>query len=231
MSGDAKAIRVCVLVADGSEEIETCGCYDTCIRAGFDTVLAKVDGPEGDSAISNTLRCTMSRGMHFIADQPFSKIVAQDKSGCLAEFDMVMLPGGSGGAKAFAANKDVVSILKKRKASRRWYAAICASPAIVLLPNGLLPTLSTCYPSLQPALSAQIESGSPSEKALAQRVVVDKASRCVTSQGPGTTLEFATTVVAVLAGGQKASAVAKALLLPAVWCSGLANGDAGLSAL
>jgi 4-methyl-5(b-hydroxyethyl)-thiazole monophosphate biosynthesis len=46
---------------------------------------------------------------------------------------------------------------------------------------------------------------------MAERVVVD--GNCVTSQGPGTALEFALTLVALLYDNAKASAVAAPMLV------------------
>ncbi|GAY68922.1 hypothetical protein CUMW_267950 [Citrus unshiu] len=49
-----------------------------------------------------------------------------------------MEAGGLGGAQAFAKSEKLVNMLKKQKESNRPYGAICASPALVLEPHGLL---------------------------------------------------------------------------------------------
>lgn len=49
--------------------------------------------------------------------------------------------GGLGGAKAFAASEKLVNMLKKQREENRPYGAICASPACVLEPHGLLKVL------------------------------------------------------------------------------------------
>lgn len=46
--------------------------------------------------------------------------------------------GGLGGAQAFTASEKLVDMLKKQRESNRPYGAICASPALVLEPHGLL---------------------------------------------------------------------------------------------
>ncbi|ESR55800.1 hypothetical protein CICLE_v10024360mg, partial [Citrus x clementina] len=53
-------------------------------------------------------------------------------------YDLIVLPGGLGGAQAFAKSEKLVNMLKKQKESNRPYGAICASPALVLEPHGLL---------------------------------------------------------------------------------------------
>lgn len=51
---------------------------------------------------------------------------------------MGFLQGGLGGAQAFANSETLVSLLKKQRESNKYYGAICASPALVLEPHGLL---------------------------------------------------------------------------------------------
>lgn len=53
-------------------------------------------------------------------------------------YSMLILQGGLGGAQAFAKCEKLVNLLKKQKESNRPYGAICASPALVLEPHGLL---------------------------------------------------------------------------------------------
>lgn len=51
------------------------------------------------------------------------------------------MKGGLGGAQAFANSVKLISLLKKQAESNKLYGAICASPAIVLEPHGLLKVL------------------------------------------------------------------------------------------
>lgn len=46
--------------------------------------------------------------------------------------------GGLGGAEAFASSEKLVNMLKKQAESNKPYGAICASPALVFEPHGLL---------------------------------------------------------------------------------------------
>ncbi len=91
--------------------------------------------------------------------------------------------------------------------SGRWFGAICAAPAVALAPHGLLSDglKATAHPNFQPKLgSALCGSG--------ERVVV--SGNCVTSMGPGTSIEFALRIVALLLGEDKAKAVAEPMVLP-----------------
>lgn len=51
---------------------------------------------------------------------------------------LLFIQGGLGGAQTFANSEILVNMLKKQMETNRPYAAICASPALVLEPNGLL---------------------------------------------------------------------------------------------
>lgn len=56
----------------------------------------------------------------------------------LAHNTFIRLQGGLGGARAFAGSDNLVSLLKAQAASNKLYGAVCASPAMVLEPHGLL---------------------------------------------------------------------------------------------
>lgn len=51
------------------------------------------------------------------------------------------MQGGLGGAQAFANSEKLVDLLKKQREINKPYGAICASPALVLEPHGLLKVL------------------------------------------------------------------------------------------
>lgn len=48
------------------------------------------------------------------------------------------MQGGLGGAETFAKSEKLVDMLKKQRESSKPYGAMCASPALVLEPHGLL---------------------------------------------------------------------------------------------
>lgn len=50
----------------------------------------------------------------------------------------MLLQGGLGAAQAFEKSEKLVNLLKKQRESEKPYGAICASPALVLEPHGLL---------------------------------------------------------------------------------------------
>ncbi|PKI49610.1 hypothetical protein CRG98_030000 [Punica granatum] len=94
-------------------------------------------------------------------------------------------------------------VLPKQKESNRPYGAMCASPALVLEPHGLLKgKKATAFPAMCSKLS------DPSEAE--NRVVVD--GNLITSRGPGTTMEFALAIVEKFLGREKALELAKVML-------------------
>lgn len=185
--------KVLVPIADGSEEIETTSITDTLVRFGADVTIASVK--------SNDLICTMSRGIKVMADCSINDVVD-------SEYDMIILPGGMPGAEHLK-NCDVLTkMLQKQKGDGKWYGAICAAPAVALQANGLLDNdnSATCYPA--PKFREQIAAHFHDATS---KVVVSK--NCITSQGPGTSLEFALKLGELLYGTEKRDEIAKAMLV------------------
>jgi 4-methyl-5(b-hydroxyethyl)-thiazole monophosphate biosynthesis len=183
----AMAKNVLVPIADGTEEIEAVCIIDTLRRAGVEVTVASVAGPQ----------IIASRGTNIIADALISECVGK-------EYDCIALPGGTTGAEHLRDSAPLVTKLKEQRASGRLLAAICASPALVLQHHGLLKGFkATCFPSFRDKLDPAYASN--------DRVVVDGA--IITSQGPGTALDFALKLVELLSGPDKAKEIAKAMLV------------------
>jgi 4-methyl-5(b-hydroxyethyl)-thiazole monophosphate biosynthesis len=96
-------------------------------------------------------------------------------------------------------------MLKEQAATGREYAAICASPAVILEHHGLLKDKkATCHGAFTKDLK--------NREAAEDRVVVDE--NCITSRGPGTALEFALALVEQLYGRKKREEVAGPMQVP-----------------
>ena len=79
----------------------------------------------------------------------------RDGSRRLADYQMLVLPGGMPGAEHLRDSANLIAMLKEQKAANRLYAAICAAPAVVLHHHGLLKNVrATCYPAMQSQLDA-----------------------------------------------------------------------------
>ena len=179
--------KVLVPIADGSEEIETACIVDVLRRADANVTVASV----------NKLQVTASRGMKLVADKLIPECVQNT-------YDLIVLPGGMPGAENLRDSKELAEMLKRQQNDGRLYAAICASPAVVLHHHGLLARRkATAYPGF----AEQFEN----TKAINSRVVVD--GNCITSRAPGTAMEFALKLVEILYGEQKARDIAQSMLV------------------
>lgn len=54
------------------------------------------------------------------------------------QYDLIVLPVGIPGAENLKKSEILAALLKKQNSEDRLYGAICASPAVVLEPQGLL---------------------------------------------------------------------------------------------
>jgi len=176
-----------IFLAEGFEEIEAVTCMDILRRAGIQVTVAGLNaGP-----------LSGSRGICITPDCDISLITE--------EYDAYVLPGGGPGAANLARSSQVKLLLQSAAQQNKIIAAICAAPAVVLAPLGLLKDkLATCYP--------QMEKEFPSDaKFIPKPVVVDH--NLITSRGPATAMEFALTIVEQLAGENVRRQVAQAILM------------------
>jgi len=178
-----------VPIAHGTEELEAVGIIDVLRRAAIQVTVASVE---------ESLEVKASRGVRLVADC----FVAE----CTGEiFDLIALPGGMPGAEHLRDNQVLTEMLQQQKQSGRLYGAICAAPAVVLAFHNLLPAGAvTSHPGHWGKL--------PAAHRVDQRVVVTE--NCITSQGPGTVLEFALTLVELLCGEATRAQVAAPLIIP-----------------
>lgn len=176
---------VLVPVADHSEEIELACITDTLVRAGVDVTVASV-APKG------RLQVTMSRGLKVVADTTIDECAGKS-------WDAIALPGGMPGAEHLRDCSVLTTLLKEHHAAGKTTAAMCAAPAVVLAAHGLLPDgCNTCYPA--PAFKEKLPGWVDSSAVVNGHVI--------TSQGPGTALQFALQLVEVLVGKEKADELA-----------------------
>ena len=176
-------------LADGAEELEAVTIIDVLIRGGLRVFTA---------SISDQREVTCSRGVTLKADHLLAEF-AQDT------FDVIALPGGAVGAENLSQSADLKKLLLDQAAAGRYYAASCASPAVVLSSLGLLKDkTATCYPSF----GGRMEAATHSE----DNVVVD--GNCIPSKGPATAMAFALQLIESLISAEKRNEVAMELLHP-----------------
>ena len=178
---------IILLLADGSEEIEAVTILDV-LRRGKINIMGM--------SITPSLDITGSRFVGIKADTLWDDSLVQDA-------DMLILPGGAKGMEALRADSRVIAAVQNAHANGRYVAAICAGPLVLERAGILKRKRATCYPSFQAQLTDAILSQ--------DRVVID--GNIITSQGPGTAMDFALALLRILAGDAVASDVAKGLLI------------------
>ncbi|OCG27743.1 oxidative-stress-resistance chaperone [Gilliamella sp. wkB108] len=178
-----------VFLSNGCEETEAVTTIDLLTRAGIKVTYA---------SISDSREVECSRGVTILAQKTFSQIKDID-------YDVVILPGGVKGAENFRACLALIDKLKQTHQQGNIVAAICAAPAMVLQYHNLFPqAYMTGYPQTKNAIKLW----------KADRVYFDEKNKIITSQGPGTSIDFALKIIDVLLGKETAAKVAQQLVLP-----------------
>jgi DJ-1 family protein len=177
-----------IVLAPGAEEIEAVTVPDVLVRAGLQVTIASA----GETTLVRGSR-GIPLGAHTLLD-----LVRQQA------FDLVYLPGGMGSATACRDDARIQDLIAAQLAAGRLLAVICAA-TIALVPRGLCRGRTlTSYPGVR----AQVEPHAG--RWLDQPVVVD--GPLITSQGAGTALALALTLVKVLADPQTAARVANEMI-------------------
>lgn len=175
--------RVLIPLAEGFEEIEALTAADVLRRAGLEVVLAGLAG-------------TIVKGrsnVKVIADRKIEDVKDDD-------FDAIVLPGGNPGYINLGKSKNVSDMIRKFDGNKKLIAAICAAPSILAKMGILNEKRATIYPGMERDIPRP-RSG---------KVVVD--GHIITSEGPGTSIEFALEIIKNLLGKAKAEKVRNELV-------------------
>lgn len=175
--------KVLIPLAPGFEEIEAMAIVDILRRAGVEVTIAGVtDG--------------LIKGLQGVNVQPDELLADVDSS----SFDMLVLPGGGAGVDVLKKDERVLELVKEF-IHHKMVGAICAAPNVLKAAGVIKGRKLTCYPS-------EIEEF-PDEY-MDKRVVVD--GNLITSQGPGTAIEFACAIVTALISPEKSTEISTGVL-------------------
>ena len=163
-----------VPLAEGFEEIEALTVVDVLRRAGIDVDTVGVVG----SVISS------AHGIRLMVDKRLSEV---DQ----ANYDAIILPGGNPGYINLGRSSQLIEMLKKFNSQNKLIGAICGAPSILAKEGFLDNKRATIFPGNEKILAY------PRDKP----VVID--GNIITSQGPGTAMEFALKIVEKLLGAEK----------------------------
>ena len=190
--------KVLIFLAEGFEEVEAITPVDYLRRSGIAVTIASIG------------KVTLVKGSHGLpvtADVSLENLLQEGSLNPTA-WDGVVVPGGLPGTDNIAASKETGVFLKEMAASGKTVCAICAAPARVLAPLGLLAGKKfTCYPGEE----AKALSADSTAEWKQDRVVVD--GNIITSRGPGTAGEFACVIIDRLLGDGEGKKISSMVLL------------------
>ena len=179
--------RSFLFLAEGFEEIEALTVVDVMRRAGMD--LKTVSITECQKVIG-------AHGIPVLADMLLSEAD-------LANAEWLIAPGGMPGSTHLSNCETLNRALKQHAQAGGKIAAICAAPAVVLYPLGILDGKeATCYPGFENECVKAKMCDSP--------VVV--SDNIITANGPATALRFALTIVANSMGDGIAQEIGSGML-------------------
>jgi len=178
--------RVLVPLAEGFEEIEAVAVVDVLRRAEVEVVVAGLTGK----------RVLGAHGIAVEADALLAEVDA-------TTFDMLVLPGGMPGTTNLMADARVVAAVRELHARGRTTAALCAAPRVLAAAGVLAGREVTSHPSVRGMLA-------PAEVRASPRVI--RSGTIVTSQGPGTAIEFALELVRELCGPARAEELSAGMI-------------------
>ncbi|MBT4885671.1 MAG: DJ-1 family protein [Planctomycetaceae bacterium] len=191
-------------VATGNEEIEFCALVDVLRRADVDVTVVSVESLD---------TVVLQKGLRIVPDANLEQV--SDET-----WDAIVMAGGVPGAMNLAASELLKAVIQRHHAGGGLLGAISLSPALVLKPAGVLehvkkvtgnPLVIKTPDQVWPADAFTKLLGDVFDPKL--RVCVDRESNIVTSQTPGTAIEYALAIVELLRGKKVASEISDYFLV------------------
>lgn len=182
--------RSYLFLAPGFEETEALATVDVMRRAGMEVLTVAIN-PENSEKVCG------AHGVVVVAD-----LLPEDAD--FNDVEWLICPGGMPGAQNLADSRIVTDALRAHAAKGGKIAAICASPALVLAPLGILDGReATCYPGMQPE----------SDKIVMRDAPVVALDNLITGNGPASTLAFAIAIVRRSCGDAVAQQIGSGMLV------------------
>jgi 4-methyl-5(b-hydroxyethyl)-thiazole monophosphate biosynthesis len=159
-------MRVMIPLANGFEEIEALTVVDVLRRADIEVDMVGVIGSVIEGA----------HGIRVMVDKTLNQISEDD-------YGSIVLPGGSPGYQNLGRSSKLMEMVKKFNKQGKLICAICGAPTILAKQGLLDDKKATVYPGYEKMLSYP----------RGDKVVMDE--NIITSQGPGTAIEFSLKIV------------------------------------
>ncbi len=176
-----------LFLANGFEEIEALTVVDVMRRAGMDVKTVSINQ---DHEVAG------AHGIKVAADMLLSELDAP-------EAEWLIVPGGMPGSTNLHNSDKLNEMLVAHNQKGGKIAAICAAPAVVLAPLGILNDKeATCYPGFEATCDGAIMRDAP----------VIALNNLVTANGPSSAMRFALSIVANSMGDGIAQEVGSGML-------------------
>ncbi len=174
--------KVCVLLANGFEEIEALTVVDVLRRANIECELVSIEKEYVTGAHNITVK---------------ADVLIDD----IKNVDMLILPGGMPGATNLRDDSRVINLIKNLLENNKKVAAICAAPIVLEKASVIDGECVTSYPGFENELKG----------ANYKEDLVVVSGNIITSRGPATALEFAYTILKEL-GSDKTETLREEML-------------------
>ncbi len=168
--------KVCVLLANGFEEIEALTVVDVLRRANIECNLVSIDKEYVTGAHNITVKADL-----LIDDVNY--------------VDMVVLPGGMPGTTNLRDNSKVINLIQNVLKDNKKVAAICAAPIVLDKASVIDGKDVTSYPGFENELRC----------ANYKEDLVVVSGNIITSRGPATALEFSYNILKELGSDKEKS--------------------------
>lgn len=178
--------KVCIFLANGTEEVEALTVVDIVRRAGIDIDMV---------SINETVEITSSHNIRICADKIFTEVDFND-------YDMIVLPGGIPGTPNLQAHEGVVEQVKKFHEEGKYLAAICAAPSIL----GAMGILENCEATCYPGYENKLKGATIKDASVAQ------TGKIITGRALGGAMDFALKIVETFDCQEKANKVKNAIV-------------------
>ena len=180
-----------VMLGNGFDEIEALAPVDVMRRAGMKVFTV---------SMTDKRLVRGATGNNIVADMGISDLDSE-------QIDWLVFPGADKSEDAVNLDESLNDIVKDHWDKGGNIAAICAAPALILGPLGIIKGVkATGYPFLKEDLERN--GGIYSE----EPVVI--GDRMITSKGPGTTIEFALAIVRKAKGPETEKALREGMVIP-----------------
>ncbi len=180
-----------VMLGNGFDEIEALAPVDVMRRAGMEVFTV---------SMTDKRLVRGATGNNIVADMGISDLDPE-------QIDWLVFPGADKSEDAVNLDESLNNIVKDHWDKGGNIAAICAAPALILGPLGIIKGVkATGYPFLKEDLERN--GGIYSDESV---VIGD---RMITSKGPGTTLEFALAIVRKAKGPETEKALREGMVIP-----------------